>query len=54
MGLGLLLKMTRCHDLCLGQLLFPDLDGDSSSSEPSEEEIGWREMEALSLQDAKH
>jgi len=26
MGLGLLLKMTRCHDLGLGQLVFPGLD----------------------------
>ncbi|KAH8104676.1 hypothetical protein BXZ70DRAFT_608068 [Cristinia sonorae] len=30
MGLGMLLKMTRCHDLGLGQLLFPDLDLDES------------------------
>lgn len=28
MGLGMLLKMTRCDDLGLGQLLFPDSTSD--------------------------
>ena len=33
-GLGMLLKMTRCHDLGLAQLFFPDLavDGDDSDA----------------------
>ncbi len=26
LGLSMLLKMTRCHDLGLGQLFFPDQD----------------------------
>ena len=29
MGLSMMLKMTRCHDLGLGQLFFPDLDMES-------------------------
>ena len=32
MGLGMLLKMTRCHDLGLAQLFFPDLDLDSDAT----------------------
>ena len=32
MGLGMLVKMTRCHDLGLGQLFFPDLDLDSDAT----------------------
>ncbi|CAL1697899.1 unnamed protein product [Somion occarium] len=35
MGLGMLLKMTRCHDLGLGQLLFPELASEDDES-PSE------------------
>ncbi|OCH88509.1 hypothetical protein OBBRIDRAFT_795199 [Obba rivulosa] len=31
-GLGMLVKMTRCHDLGLGQLLFPDMDMDSDET----------------------
>ncbi|GBE87091.1 hypothetical protein SCP_1003380 [Sparassis crispa] len=33
MGLGMLLKMTRCHDLGLAQLLFPDLDTDCGDTD---------------------
>ncbi|KAI0334144.1 hypothetical protein GY45DRAFT_1243126 [Cubamyces sp. BRFM 1775] len=48
LGLGMLLKMTRCHDLGLGQLFFPDLevdrdDSDEGSGEGSEETV--REVE---------
>ncbi|KAI0742663.1 hypothetical protein C8Q80DRAFT_1273285 [Daedaleopsis nitida] len=32
MGLGMLLKMTRCHDLGLGQLFFPDMELESDST----------------------
>ncbi|RDX43638.1 hypothetical protein OH76DRAFT_1360976 [Lentinus brumalis] len=32
MGLGMLVKMTRCHDLGLGQLFFPDLDLESDAT----------------------
>ena len=32
MGLGMLVKMTRCHDLGLGQLFLPDLDLDSDAT----------------------
>lgn len=35
-GLGMLLKMTRCHDLGLGQLFFPGLDMDTDPSVSSE------------------
>ena len=40
MGLGMLLKMTRCHDLGLGQLFFPDLefDSDETANEGEDEE----------------
>ncbi|EMD35166.1 hypothetical protein CERSUDRAFT_97088 [Gelatoporia subvermispora B] len=31
-GLGMLVKMTRCHDLGLGQLLFPDVEMDSDET----------------------
>ena len=39
MGLGMLLKMTRCHDLGLGQLFFPDMefDSDATCNEPDSE-----------------
>ena len=39
MGLGMLLKMTRCHDLGLGQLFFPELefDSDETANEGDEE-----------------
>ncbi|KAI0696404.1 hypothetical protein C8T65DRAFT_663849 [Cerioporus squamosus] len=39
MGLGMLVKMTRCHDLGLGQLFFPDLDleSDATCHEPDSE-----------------
>ena len=37
MGLGMLLKMTRCHDLGLGQLFFPDLDLGLDSDETANE-----------------
>ena len=46
MGLGMLLKMTRCHDLGLGQLFFPELelDSDSTCNEETEEETAkWDE-----------
>ncbi|KAH9887079.1 hypothetical protein C8Q73DRAFT_714618 [Cubamyces lactineus] len=44
LGLGMLLKMTRCHDLGLGQLFFPDLEldrdgSDEGSGEGSEETV---------------
>ncbi|KAI1782927.1 hypothetical protein LXA43DRAFT_1048934 [Ganoderma leucocontextum] len=40
MGLGMLLKMTRCHDLGLGQLFFPDLEFDSDeTANEGEEEV---------------
>ncbi|KAI0772490.1 hypothetical protein BD413DRAFT_474558 [Trametes elegans] len=45
LGLGMLLKMTRCHDLGLGQLFFPDLaddedrDGSGSGADGSEETV---------------
>lgn len=33
-GLGMLLKMTRCHDLGLAQIFFPDLaDGEAEAGE---------------------
>ena len=35
MGLGMLLKMSRCHDLGLGQLLFPDSESDHDTHESS-------------------
>ncbi|TCD60670.1 hypothetical protein EIP91_009717 [Steccherinum ochraceum] len=38
MGLGMLLKMTRCHDLGLGQLLFPDLDFEDGEEGQDDEE----------------
>ena len=56
MGLGMLLKMTRLHDLGLGQLFFPDLELDSDSTchetEQEMEEEGkgkgkWREDEEV-------
>ena len=36
-GLGMLLKMTRCHDLGLGQLFFPgeDMDAEAYTSDSS-------------------
>ena len=48
MGLGMLLKMTRLHDLGLGQLFFPDLELDSDSTcHETEQEVEvkgeWRE-----------
>ena len=46
MGLGMLVKMTRCHDLGLGQLFFPELelDSDSTCNEETEEETAkWDE-----------
>ncbi|OBZ74911.1 hypothetical protein A0H81_05322 [Grifola frondosa] len=50
MGLGMLLKMTRCHDLGLGQLFFPnlDLDSDGSSDEETWDE-GFAPPEERSL-----
>ncbi|CDO70416.1 hypothetical protein BN946_scf184999.g57 [Trametes cinnabarina] len=41
LGLGMLLKMTRCHDLGLGQLFFPnlDLEAEKSDGESSEETV---------------
>ncbi|KAL7278594.1 hypothetical protein ACG7TL_007595 [Trametes sanguinea] len=33
LGLGMLLKMTRCHDLGLGQLFFPELDLEKGESD---------------------
>ncbi|KAI0651340.1 hypothetical protein C8Q79DRAFT_899695 [Trametes meyenii] len=52
LGLGMLLKMTRCHDLGLGQLFFPELDvdgfvsnsADEGSAEGSEETVGEVEV----------
>ncbi|PIL26062.1 hypothetical protein GSI_11816 [Ganoderma sinense ZZ0214-1] len=38
MGLGMLLKMTRCHDLGLGQLFFPDLEFDSDETANEDDE----------------
>ena len=35
-GLGMLLKMTRCHDLGLGQLFFPGEDLDIESQDDCE------------------
>ncbi|KAI0632833.1 hypothetical protein C8Q77DRAFT_848994 [Trametes polyzona] len=43
LGLGMLLKMTRCHDLGLAQLFFPDLGLLEESGEGSEETV--REVE---------
>ena len=40
LGFGMMLKMSRCHDLGLGQLFFPDEDigveADEDNSEESE------------------
>lgn len=38
MGLSMMLKMTRCHDLGLGQLFFPgeDMEGQMEDSEENE------------------
>ncbi|EJF59238.1 hypothetical protein DICSQDRAFT_109054 [Dichomitus squalens LYAD-421 SS1] len=43
MGLGMLLKMTRCHDLGLGQLFFPelDMDSDGTAHEEGDEDVKW-------------
>ncbi|TBU52557.1 hypothetical protein BD310DRAFT_940011 [Dichomitus squalens] len=43
MGLGMLLKMTRCHDLGLGQLFFPELemDSDGTAHEEGDEDVKW-------------
>ncbi|KAH9948079.1 hypothetical protein B0H21DRAFT_806180 [Amylocystis lapponica] len=45
-GLGMLLKMTRCHDLGLAQLFFPDLDVDvdvdSGEESGRSRRKGWR------------
>ncbi|KAI0370898.1 hypothetical protein BV20DRAFT_943059 [Pilatotrama ljubarskyi] len=48
LGLGMLLKMTRCHDLGLGQLFFPELEGESEGS-ASEEEGTVRDREDARL-----
>ncbi|THH21858.1 hypothetical protein EUX98_g8260 [Antrodiella citrinella] len=45
MGLGMLLKMTRCHDLGLGQLLFPDLDLDEEGPESNEGEEPYDDLD---------
>ncbi len=51
MGLGMLVKMTRCHDLGLGQLFFPDMEFDSDAtcnepdSEKEEDEKGYKWLE---------
>lgn len=54
LGLGMLLKMTRCHDLGLAQLFFPDLadgtgeeEGGEVSGEDGSEETVREEEEHL-------
>ena len=44
MGLGMLLKMTRCHDLGLGQLFFPEMELDSDGTANEEEGEGQAEV----------
>ncbi|RPD76987.1 hypothetical protein L226DRAFT_483228 [Lentinus tigrinus ALCF2SS1-7] len=53
MGLGMLVKMTRCHDLGLGQLFFPDLDLDSDATcnESDENEQEGRPREKTKVDD---
>lgn len=46
MGLGMLLKMTRCHDLGLGQLLFPDLDFEEEGDGVQDEDEGQSDESA--------
>ena len=43
MGLSMMLKMTRCHDLGLGQLFFPGQDMDSAEEEEGQEGQGEEE-----------
>ncbi|KAI0076476.1 hypothetical protein K474DRAFT_1645008 [Panus rudis PR-1116 ss-1] len=47
MGLGMLLKMTRCHDLGLGQLFFPELELDSEPEEQLDDsEDAWTDVDS--------
>ncbi|KAI8972589.1 hypothetical protein BD414DRAFT_540230 [Trametes punicea] len=50
LGLGMLLKMTRCHDLGLGQLFFPELDLDADRSD----EDGSGEGSEETVRDLRH
>jgi len=45
-GLGMLLKMTRLHDLGLAQLLAPELALDEEEAFPDSRD-GWMEREGL-------
>ena len=59
LGLGMLLKMTRCHDLGLGQLFFPYLEldregSDEGSGEGSEETVREAEHAMTKVQIDSH
>ncbi|KAJ8472945.1 hypothetical protein ONZ51_g8185 [Trametes cubensis] len=59
LGLGMLLKMTRCHDLGLGQLFFPYLEldregSDEGSGEGSEETVREAEHAMTKVQIESH
>ena len=53
MGLGMLLKMTRCHDLGLGQLFFPEMEMDSDGTANEEETEGQAEVLVKWVEDAE-
>ncbi|OJT14262.1 hypothetical protein TRAPUB_9204 [Trametes pubescens] len=54
LGLGMLLKMTRCHDLGLAQLFFPDLADSTREEEGAEAEVSGEEGSEETVREEEH